>query len=83
MVSQLGFQGPTARGYMSFLQPTPSCIGWWRIWSCSAGAGGLASYATIAVPSVAMYGFDWWAYETWSGRVKRDEREVGLSECLD
>ncbi|CAK8990244.1 Multidrug and toxin extrusion protein 1 (MATE-1) (mMATE-1) (Solute carrier family 47 member 1) [Durusdinium trenchii] len=50
-------------GYMSFLQPTPSCIGWWRIWSCSAGAGGLASYATIAVPSVAMYGFDWWAYE--------------------
>ena len=24
---------------------------------------GLASYAVIGVPSVAMYGFDWWAYE--------------------
>ena len=50
-------------GYMTFLQPTPSCKGWWRLWTSSACSGGLKTYAAIALPSVAMYGFDWWAYE--------------------
>ncbi|CAJ1334807.1 unnamed protein product [Effrenium voratum] len=50
--------------YMTLLQPTPSCAGWWRFWEMNAlSRQGLASYAAIGLPSVAMYGFDWWAYE--------------------
>lgn len=52
-------------GYMTLFQPTPSCIGWWRIWESREALSwkGLKSYSRIAIPSVAMYGFDWWAYE--------------------
>ena len=50
---------------MTLFQPTPSCIGWWRIWESREALSwkGLKSYSRIAIPSVAMYGFDWWAYE--------------------
>lgn len=44
---------------MSLVEPTPGCRGWWRCWRASK----MAAYARVAVPSVAMYGFDWWAYE--------------------
>ena len=46
-------------GYMTCFQPTPSCRHWWRIWESSEALSwkGLKSYAQIAVPSVAMYGF--------------------------
>eukprot|EP00438_Fugacium_kawagutii_P004064 Skav200555 [mRNA] locus=scaffold2256:64036:66285:+ [translate_table: standard] len=52
-------------GYMTLFQPTPSCVAWWRIWESKEALSwkGLKSYAQIAVKSVAMYGFDWWAYE--------------------
>ncbi|CAE7022707.1 DTX37 [Symbiodinium natans] len=51
-------------GYMSWFHPTPSCVGWWRIWQSSALTWkGLSTYAAIGVPSVAMNGLDAWAFQ--------------------
>mmetsp|Transcript_76263 Transcript_76263/g.177005 ORF Transcript_76263/g.177005 Transcript_76263/m.177005 type:complete len:478 (+) Transcript_76263:129-1562(+) len=50
-------------GYISWSKPTPSCAGWWWPWHAALSWRGLVAFAKFGLPSMAMYGCDWWAWE--------------------